>query len=121
MIPQSARDGTANYPLTDLRHTIENFQLSNGSMRPSETAPHPRRSSQIYPPKVKYPAARINHYQGDAPPAGDLEIESIIGKASQTFDRKQNNTLVSSQASQANVRYLGQSSQQDKAKQVMGL
>ena len=118
MIPQSTRDGIATYPLTDLRHTIENFQLSNGSTQPSETAPHPRRYSRIFPPKVTNPEVRIYHHHGDV---GDPGVELNVGNASETFDRKQNSLLVSSHTSQANVRYLGQSSHQDKAKQVMGL
>jgi hypothetical protein len=102
--------------LTDLRHTIENFQLSNGSSH-AESSPNSRRRSQTTPHKPPYPEVRIAY-------DGDLRFDSDASQVSEVSETVLQNRLTSSATSlgsDPNVIYVGKTSQQDKAKQVMGL
>ena len=109
------QNGSSHHPLTDLRHTIENFQLSNYS--PEPTPLNSRRRSQTTPHQVPYPKVRIEY-------DGDLRFDSDVSQVSETSEALPRHRLTSSVTSlnsDPNVKYIGKSSQQDKAMQVMGL
>ena len=115
-LPRHSPQNPPNHPLTDLRHTIENFQLSNSSSH-AESSPNSRRRSQTSPHKPPYPEVRIAY-------DGDLRFDSDASQVSEVSEIIPQNRLTSSATSlgsDPNVIYVGKSSQQDKAKQVMGL
>src|SRR5271169_4919836 len=79
-LPRHTFQNPSNHQLTDLRHTLENFQLSNGSSHPDPGSPNSRRRSQTTPHKPPYPEVRIAR-------DGDLRFDSDasqISKVSET-------------------------------------
>lgn len=114
-LTQCTPQNPSNHPLTDLRRTIENFELSSGSTPP--IALNPRRRSQTTPHQTPHPKVRIEY-------DGDLRFDSDASQVSEDSEVVSQNRLISSAnslTSDSNVQYIGKSSQQDKAKQVMGL
>jgi hypothetical protein len=114
-LPLGPPPNPSNHALSELRHTIENFQLSNGSSQPLTS--NPRRRSQTTPYQTPYPKVRIEH-------DGDLRFDSDASQGSEASEVVLKNRLASSATSlttDLNLNYIGKTSQQDKAKQIMGL
>lgn len=113
--PSSLRNGPTTYPLTDLRRTLETFELSNGS------APSPGnnvlRGYSQNSPQQPYPEVRIENDRGEVFHGRESRFNSEVNQVSNISSSATSHT---SEAN-ANTRYIGRSSQQDKAKQVMGL
>ena len=110
------RNGPSNHPLTDLRHTLETFGLPNCSTSPPGNN-LPRRLSQNGPHQQLYPEVRIEHDLGEVSHKRESRLDSEVN---QVPNRRSGATSHTSETD-VNTIYIGKSSQQDKAKQVMGL
>ena len=110
------RNGLSNHPLTDLRRTLETFELSNGPT--SSTANNlPHALSQNSPHQQPYPEVRIENDHGEVTHNRESRCDFEVNQVSNLSSGA---TSYISEANE-NTRYIGKSSQQDKAKQVMGL
>jgi Sec7 domain len=113
-LPQPNHQIASNHQLSDLRHTIENFGLPNGSNRPFESSVPPSgRVSQTSPRQHQTPEVRI-YDDGEIPRSRDPRFESDASQAAELI------RITSSHISDSS-RVVGKSSPQDKAKQIMGL
>src|SRR5271154_4838234 len=108
-LPLDPPPNPSNHALSELRYTIENFQLSNGSSVPLVS--NPRRRSQTAPYQTPNPKVRIEY-------DGDLRFDSDTSQASEASEAVPQNRLASSATSlntDVNVNFLGRTSQQVKA------
>lgn len=109
------RNEPSNHPLTDLQHTLETFELPNGpASAPGRNLP--RRYSQNSSHQ-RYPEVRVENDHGEVSHIRESKFDSDVNQVS---NLSSGSTSRNSEANE-NTRYIGKSSQQDKAKQVMGL
>ena len=110
------RNEAANYPLTDLRQTLETFELPNNTTSPPGNNV-PSRRSQNTPYQQPYPEVLVENDHGQVSHSQEPRVDSEVNQISNLASTATSHT---SEANE-NTIYIGKSSQQDKAKQIMGL